>query len=163
MKAKSTPPERSEPVPAALRVAADSFLTLHFRISLEQSDEVVVDTFEGQPVTLQLGTGQFSEPLERYLHGLAEGESIDVLVEPGQAYGERNPELIQVILRAVLDEHGDPGTVWEPGDVVEFPTPSGGTYAGVLKSIDDTRALFDFNHPLAGQRLRLKARIVGIL
>jgi FKBP-type peptidyl-prolyl cis-trans isomerase SlpA len=79
------------------------------------------------------------------------------------AYGIRNPELVQVILRTVLDEHGEPGAEWFPGDVVEFPAPNGGTYAGVLKNIDATRAVFDFNHPLAGQRLRLQARVIGVL
>jgi FKBP-type peptidyl-prolyl cis-trans isomerase SlpA len=145
------------------RVLADSFVTLHFKISLADADGVVADTFEGQPATLQLGTGQFSQPLEHCLIGLAEGESVDVVVEPDQAYGVRSPELVQVILRSVLDEHGEPGAEWVPGDVVEFPAPNGGTFAGVLKMIDANRAVFDFNHPLAGQRLRLQARVIGVL
>jgi len=29
--------------------------------------------------------------------------------------------------------------------------------------IDANRAVFDFNHPLAGQRLRLQARVIGVL
>jgi len=145
------------------RVLADSFVTLHFKISLADADGVVADTFEGQPATLQLGSGQFSQPLEHCLIGLAEGESVDVVVEPDQAYGVRSPELVQVILRSVLDEHGEPGAEWVPGDVVEFPAPNGGTFAGVLKMIDANRAVFDFNHPLAGQRLRLQARVIGVL
>lgn len=155
--------KQGQPQSGGLRVLADSFVTLHFKISLADADGVVADTFEGQPATLQLGTGQFSQPLEHCLIGVAEGESIDVVVEPDRAYGVRNPELVQVILRSVLDEHGEPGAEWVPGDVVEFPAPNGGTYAGVLKSIDATRAVFDFNHPLAGQRLRLQARVIGVL
>jgi FKBP-type peptidyl-prolyl cis-trans isomerase SlpA len=166
----SVPVEHSMPgaTPAAspapgLRVKGDSFLTLHFKISLADGDGVVANTFEDKPATLQLGTGQFSPPLEHCLIGLAEGESIDVVVDPGQAYGTRNPELVQVIQRSILDQHGEPGADWQPGDVVEFPAPNGGTYAGVLKTIDSSRAVFDFNHPLAGQRLRLEARVIGIL
>jgi len=146
-----------------VRVQGNSFLTLHFKISLADGDGLVASTFEDKPATLQLGTGQFSPPLEHCLIGLAEGESIDVVVEPDQAYGTRNPELVQVIQRSVLDQHGEPGADWQPGDVVEFPAPNGGTYAGVLKTIDASRAVFDFNHPLAGQRLRLEARVIGIL
>lgn len=118
---------QGQPQSGGLRVLADSFVTLHFKISLADADGVVADTFEGQPATLQLGTGQFSQPLEHCLIGVAEGESIDVVVEPDSAYGIRNPELVQVILRTVLDEHGEPGAEWVPGDVVEFPAPNGGT------------------------------------
>jgi len=46
---------------------------------------------------------------------------------------------------------------------VEFPAPGGGRFAGVLKEIDDQWALFDFNHPLAGQRIRLEVEILGVL
>ena len=91
---------QGQPQSGGLRVLADSFVTLHFKISLADADGVVADTFEGQPATLQLGTGQFSQPLEHCLIGVAEGESIDVVVEPDGAYGIRNPELVQVILRS---------------------------------------------------------------
>ena len=36
-------------------------------------------------------------------------------------------------------------------------------FAGVLKEIDERGAVFDFNHPLAGQRVRFEVRILGIL
>ena len=49
------------------------------------------------------------------------------------------------------------------GDLVEFFAPSGGKFAGVLRSIDDDSALFDFNHPLAGQNVKFEVRIIGIL
>ena len=52
-------------------VRPDSHLTLHYRLSLPDAGGVaVVDTFGGTPATLQLGTGQLAEPLERCLLGL---------------------------------------------------------------------------------------------
>jgi FKBP-type peptidyl-prolyl cis-trans isomerase SlpA len=33
----------------------------------------------------------------------------------------------------------------------------------VLRAIDDTHALVDFNHPLAGQALRFSVRVIGVL
>ncbi|MDO9193624.1 MAG: peptidylprolyl isomerase, partial [Undibacterium sp.] len=36
-------------------------------------------------------------------------------------------------------------------------------FAGILKAIDEKGALFDFNHPLAGQTVVLEAKIIGIL
>ena len=51
----------------------------------------------------------------------------------------------------------------DQGHEVEFTAPNGDRFAGVLKEIDERGAVFDFNHPLAGQRIRFQVRILGIL
>ena len=45
--------------PARKTVQADSFLTLHYSIALENGTEVV-STFEEKPATLLLGQGQLA-------------------------------------------------------------------------------------------------------
>lgn len=104
-----------------------------------------------------------AEPLERCLIGLAEGSQAVFELEPESAFGARSPELVQRVSRAMLEQHGAPDAQYEPGDLVEFATPEGGQFAGVLKEIDERSALFDFNHPLAGQRVRLEVKILGVL
>jgi FKBP-type peptidyl-prolyl cis-trans isomerase SlpA len=52
------------------------------------------------------------------------------------------------------------------GDAVQFPTPNGeGTFAGLLRELDPAGqwALFDFNHPLAGQRVTFEVQLIGVL
>jgi FKBP-type peptidyl-prolyl cis-trans isomerase SlpA len=145
------------------RIRPDSHLTLHYRVSLADTGADIVNTFEGKPATLQLGIGQMAEPLERRLQGLGEGAEQVFELEPAQAFGERNPELVQRLSRAMLAANGEPGRRYVPGDLLEFPAPNGDRFAGVLKEIDDRGAVFDFNHPLAGQRIRFQVRILGIL
>lgn len=82
---------------------------------------------------------------------------------PEQAFGPRNPELIQRVSLATLRENSMIGEDFSPGDLVEFNAPGGGRYAGVLKEVGETSALFDFNHPLAGQTLAFEVKIIGIL
>lgn len=150
-----------EAVPAT--VSPGSHLTLHYRLSLADSGADVINTFVERPATLQLGIGQMAEPLERCLIGLAEGALQVFELEPEQAFGQRNPELVQKLSRATFDANIEPGSEYEPGDLVEFPTSDGGRFAGVLKSLNAQYALFDFNHPLAGQRVCFEVRILGIL
>lgn len=144
-------------------VRSDSHLTLHYRISLSETGTEVINTFGGTPATLQLGLGQMAEPLERCLVGLPEGEDASFELPPEQAFGPRNPELVQRISRSLLDANAEEGAQFEPGDLVDFPAPDGARFAGVLKEINDAWALFDFNHPLAGQAIRFDVRILGVL
>jgi FKBP-type peptidyl-prolyl cis-trans isomerase SlpA len=144
-------------------VTSDAHLTLHYRISLADGGGDVVSTFGGPPATLQMGLGQLAEPLEQCLLGLAQGAHASFDLAPDAAFGARNPALVQRLSRAVLAEHAEAGTTWEVGDLVDFPAPDGGRYAGVLKEIDERSALFDFNHPLAGHRVCLEVRIIAVL
>ncbi|MDP3376549.1 MAG: peptidylprolyl isomerase, partial [Hydrogenophaga sp.] len=45
-------------------VQEGSFLTLHYRMS-GPGGQVIIDTFDGQPATLSLGSGQLSPAIEQ--------------------------------------------------------------------------------------------------
>jgi FKBP-type peptidyl-prolyl cis-trans isomerase SlpA len=147
----------------AQRVEPGSFLTLHYRLA-GADGRAVVDTFADKPATLSLGAGQLSPAIEAHLLGLEEGAAASIELPPGAAFGERNPEMMQRVKRALLREHGDPEAAYDVGDVVEFPTPDGaGRYAGVVRECGPDWLLFDFNHPLAGQAVRFDVKLLGVL
>jgi len=147
-------------------VRPDSYLTLHYRIELASgpgAGSVFADTFSGRPGTLQLGMGQWAPGLEAALVGHAEGERFTFDVPAAQAYGDRNPDLLQWVARSMINAEAADPAEFTPGEVIEFTAPNGGRYAGVLKEFDDERALFDFNHPLAGIDLRVEVSLLGVL
>ncbi len=146
-----------------------SFLTLHYRLTGPDGADVV-NTFDGTPATLTLGAGQLAPAIERHLIGLAEGSRTRVELAPGEAFGERNPQMLQKVRRSLLTQLGDKDAEYHVGDVVEFPTPDGQSrYAGVVRELGDTAAadggwlLFDFNHPLAGLPVQFEVQIIGVL
>jgi FKBP-type peptidyl-prolyl cis-trans isomerase SlpA len=145
-------------------VQEGSFLTLHYRMSGPQG-QVIIDTFEGQPATLSLGSGQLSPAIEQRLIGLEEGIRTVIELEAGEAFGERQPDMVQWVARKLLSELGDPHEQYAAGDVVQFPTPDGlGSYAGSAVEVrEDGAVLFDFNHPLAGQPVRFEVQLIGVL
>ena len=145
------------------RVQAGSFLTLHYRLAGPDGVSIV-DTFGDKPATLSLGTGELAGAMESRLIGLEEGAHARFELAPGEAFGQRNGELLQRVALSVLREHGDPGESYAVGDVVEFPTPDGrASYAGVVRETGDDWLLFDFNHPLAGQPVTFEVQLVGVL
>jgi FKBP-type peptidyl-prolyl cis-trans isomerase SlpA len=145
-------------------VQPGSFLTLHYRMSDAQG-QVIIDTFNGQPATLSLGTGELSPAIEQRLVGLEEGTRTVIELAAGEAFGERQPEMQQWVARKLLNELGDPAEQYTVGDVVQFPTPDGqGSYAGAVREVRaDGAVLFDFNHPLAGQPVRFEVQLIGVL
>ena len=154
----------ASPAPAVVR--EDSYLTLHYRIVVDSgpaTGTTFIDTFDGRPATLQLGCGQWAPGMEAPLLGHPEGDCFSYHLEPDQAYGDRNPELLQRITRSMLAEHAGEDAEFVPGDMVEFTAPNGGKYSGVLKEMNEGFALFDFNHPLAGLRLRVDIDLLGVL
>ena len=140
-----------------------SFLTLHYRLAGPDGADVV-NTFGDKPATLSLGTGQLAPAMEARLIGLAEGARASFELAAGEAFGPRNPELLQRVKLSLLHELGDPDARYDLGDVVQFPTPDGaGAYAGVVREVGPDWLLFDFNHPLAGQPVRFEVQVLGVL
>ncbi|CAB3809761.1 FKBP-type 16 kDa peptidyl-prolyl cis-trans isomerase [Paraburkholderia ultramafica] len=149
-------------IPNVSEVTLGSHVTLHYRLSLADGSEVV-NTFVDKPATLLLGASQLAAPLEDLLLGLKVGHHSKFQLAPGQSFGPRNPDLIQRVSLAMLRENSMPGEDFSAGDLVEFNTPGGARYAGVLKEVGETSALFDFNHPLAGEALAFEVEIIGVL
>ena len=138
-------------------VQPDSYLTLHYRLADDSGNEFV-STFDLSPATLQMGSGQLSAPLEACLLGLAAGDRRQF--ELDGAFGEHNPRLVERIARSALP----PEIELRENSLIEFGGPEGlPGFAGFLRELDATSALFDFNHPLAGKPIRFDVEIIGIL
>lgn len=140
------------------RVKPDSLVTLNYRIAMEDDTELI-GTFDSTPATLQLGSGELAPTLESCLDGLPLGERHVFLLEPAQAFGPHNPELLKRIARSELPTESG----IELMTLLEFTDPSGATFAGLIRELDEHAVLIDFNHPLAGKAIRFEVEVLGIL
>lgn len=144
------------------RVVPGAFLTLHYRLSGPHGD--VVNTFDQAPATLSLGNAELSPLLEDVLLGLAEGTHAQFDFEPGQVFGERNPDLLQWVSKASLAQAGELVDDLQEGEVVQVPTGlAGQQVAGIVRKVQVEAVLLDFNHPLAGQPVRFEVQLIGVL
>ncbi len=138
-------------------------MTLHYRLSGPDGTDVI-NTFDDKPATLSLGSGQLAPAMETCLLGLTEGAHERFALAPGEAFGARNPDMLQRVPLALLHELGDADATYAEGDVVRFPTPDGqGAFAGVVRAVGDGWLLFDFNHPLAGQAVNFEVQLIGVM
>ena len=160
-----------------------SFLTLHYRLAGPDGADLL-STFGGQPATFSLGAGQLSPAMEQRLLGLTEGARAQFDLAPDEAFGPRNPDLVQRVSRAMLRDLGDADAQYLPGEVVQFPVPKasgkhgggnhgdgnhgggnhgGGSYAGVVCESGQAWVMFDCNHPLAGQPVAFEVQVIAVL
>jgi FKBP-type peptidyl-prolyl cis-trans isomerase SlpA len=138
-------------------VQPDSLLTLHYRISLDNGQQLI-STFETQPATLQLGHGDIAPTLERCLAGITVGEPHSFELAPENAFGVHREDLVEKI--RLQDFPAD--TPAEPMLLMEFTAPDGSRYPGLIREVLADHALVDFNHPLAGKTIRFDVEVIGI-
>jgi FKBP-type peptidyl-prolyl cis-trans isomerase SlpA len=139
-------------------VQPDSYIALHYRVA-NGDDVELVSTFGTGPATMQLGTGELAPPLEQCLIGLTPGERHVFLLEPDQAFGPHNHQLVQRIGISDLPPNSSP----ELHGMIEFASPAGDKFTGIVRELDSEAVLVDFNHPLAGKSIRFEVEIKGIL
>ncbi|MDR9439822.1 MAG: FKBP-type peptidyl-prolyl cis-trans isomerase [Halomonas sp.] len=131
-------------------------VTLHFTLSLE--DGTVVDsTRDKQPATFQVGDGNLPPGFEHPLKGLVSGDTGSFEITPEHAFGQHNPQNIQLLKRDDF-ENEEP----EVGMVMSFADAAGGELPGVIKHIEGEQVEVDFNHPLAGRTLTFEVEVLDV-
>jgi len=149
-------------------IQPDSLVTLHYRVAMpavggdEAAEEELVSTFGSTPATLQMGNGELAPTLEKCVIGTAVGERRTFLLEPDQAFGKHNPQLLQRMPRTEIPASIGPNAP-ELHATIEFSAPSGQKFTGIVREMDAEAVLVDFNHPLAGRNVRFEVHIIGVM
>ena len=136
---------------------AGNTVQMHYSGTL--ADGTQFDSSEGRdPLEFQLGSGQIIPGLDEALHGMEVGEKKQVVIEPAQAYGDRDPQRIQAVPREQI-----PAEIpVEPGTQLQMQTPDGQAIPVMVTESNETEVTIDANHPLAGQQLTFDVEIVDI-
>jgi FKBP-type peptidyl-prolyl cis-trans isomerase SlpA len=133
-------------------------LNLRYAIRLRNGTEIVSNFDEPVADTLTLGDGTLIQSLEQWLIGVRPGERHVFLLEPWQAFGSRNDELVQTISREDIPADMD----IEVDQLVEFSLPNGQTLPGRILEIVPEGVKVDFNHPLTDCPIEFEVEIESI-
>jgi len=131
-----------------MQIAPHTVVTLAYQVT--DPDGEIVDAGE-RPITyLHGGFDDIFPMIEEALQGKQTGDSIQVKLQPDEAFGEYDADLVQIEPRADFPEHLQIGMQFEgapPGsDEDEF------IIYRVTDIVDD-KVMLDGNHPLAGLAL----------
>jgi len=84
------------------------------------------------------------------------GENGDIMVKAADAYGDVNPEAVQVLPKEQFD-----GVELTEGMTLYGQGEDGQTTQVIVKSFDDKEVTIDFNHPLAGKDLMFSVTVLS--
>ncbi len=141
----------------SLSIADNLVVSMHYKLSDDSGN--LLDSSEGaEPLDYLHGAGNIIPGLEKALTGKVEGDSLQVKVDPDDAYGPISDELIQTVEKAAFK---DVDAV-EEGMTFQAETPEGSTQHIVIKKVDGDQVTIDANHPLAGVTLNFDIDIVTV-
>lgn len=140
---------QSEIVPGAT-------VTLHFALSLTDGTEAI-STFDEEPLTCQIGDNTFLPTMEMALYGLRVGDEQSLTLTPQQAYGAPDPDLIRQMPLQEFKEMPP-----ELHQVMSFMLPNSEQTLGMVKAIRGNQVTVDFNHPMAGQEVVFRVKILQV-
>jgi FKBP-type peptidyl-prolyl cis-trans isomerase SlyD len=107
-------------------------------------------------VYLHGGHGGLPEALEQALEGKSEGDLVRVHLEPEQAFGDYDPELLRVEPRSRYGEGIEAGM--EVEDSFDGETPQ----LYLVTDVAENKVVLDANHPLAGMALEFTCRVLVV-
>ena len=136
-------------------VAKNTVVTIVYRLT--SRDGEILEESEEPHSYLHGGYGNVFEAVESALEGKAVGDTIDIVMEPEEAFGEYDEELVRVEERSVFPEGIEIGMQFEgQGEI------SGEVNIFTITDIADDKVVVDVNHPLAGQSLNFHCKITDV-
>lgn len=140
-------------------VSKNSVITLDYHVT--DPDGEVVDEGREPLVYLHGGYDDIFPLIEEALQGKAIGESVKVKLQPDEAFGDYDAELVQVEPRKDFPKEIEVGMQFEGGpDDGEGDDDEFIIYR--VTDIADDKVVLDGNHPLAGMALVFTCTVTAI-
>ncbi len=130
-------------------------IRVHYTITLDNGTEIDSSAI-GEPVKLTIGNDQFLPAIDRALEGMAEGDTKKMTLEPENAYGAYDPQLIQNFERKFIS----PEVKLEIGTVLKMKNKNGDVTSVKVVEFSDKNVTLDTNHPLVGKALTFELTLV---
>jgi len=121
-------------------------------------DGKVFDASEkhGKPLEFKVGAHQVIKGFEDGVIGMEVGEEKEVTISEDEAYGPKTDDLIKKVPRASMPKD------LQAGMGIVMKTSQGQNIPAKVVEVTDEDVTVDINHPLSGQTLIFKIKIVEV-
>ncbi|SNZ10563.1 FKBP-type peptidyl prolyl cis-trans isomerase /Apo-metallochaperone SlyD [Persephonella hydrogeniphila] len=141
-----------------MKATSNKVVTFHYTLKDKETGQVLDSSQEyGQPLTVLFGAENIIPGLESRMEGMETGEKRTIEVPAEEAYGTKNPELVQQVPKEYFQ-----GIELEKGMPLQAQTPDGQIINMIVVDFDDNTVTVDMNHPLAGKDLVFEVEVVNV-
>jgi FKBP-type peptidyl-prolyl cis-trans isomerase SlyD len=139
-----------------MQITMNSVVTMTYE--LRNAEGEILEASADPVSYLHGGYDNIFPRVEEELHGKSVGDSVEVTLEPVDAFGDYDEELVQI----------EPVSAFPSGDDVkvgmqfEGEDETGEVILYTITNIEEGQAVVDGNHPWAGERVLFKATVTGV-
>lgn len=141
-----------------MKIAKNTVVTVQYKLSDAQSNLIEDD---GEPIVYLHGgyENTFAE-IEKALDGQEAGYSAQIQIEPEDAFGEYDADLVRMEPREKLPETLEVGMQFE--GLPEEDGSGDEPFVFIVTDMAEDMVVLDGNHPLAGMALRFELEVVQV-
>lgn len=141
-----------------MKIAKDTVVTVQYTLSDAQNN--LIEEGREPMVYLHGGYENTLPKIEEALDGQSIGFATTIQIEPDDAFGDYDPELLKLEERSRLPEPVEVGMQFE--GMPEGAGPDEDPVIFTVTEISDDKVVLDGNHPLAGMALRFELKVEGV-
>lgn len=138
-----------------MRIGMNTIVSITYE--LRDADGNVLEAVNEPVDYLHGGYDGIFPKVEEALHGKRVGDSLALTLEPADAFGEYDAELVQIEPVSAF-----PVDTLEVGMQFEGEDPGGEVVLYTVTNIGDGKVVVDGNHPWAGERIHFRCTVTGI-
>ncbi|MCI5058751.1 MAG: peptidylprolyl isomerase [Flavobacteriales bacterium] len=139
-----------------MTIKKNSVVSIHYTLKTTDN-KLIEESRNAHPLTYLQGAENIIEGLENELLGKEKGDKFSLVVQPEEAYGYSDPELVQEVSISMFE---DPENV-EVGIQIEIDSDEGLVYAMITK-VENEVVTLDANHPLTDMTLMYDVEVVDV-
>lgn len=137
-------------------VQKDVVVSMEYTLHVDGEE---IDSSKGQdPLQFLAGYGNIISGLEREMMGMKVGESKDVVIQPGDGYGEYDDQAFMEVPRSEFPKDMDV----QEGLELSVRDDQGQSRYARIDAIEGDTVTLNFNHPLAGDELHFNVKVVDL-
>src|SRR5512144_1732962 len=140
-----------------MRIFTNTVVTLTFE--LYDSDDALLEATEEPIVYLHGGYSGMPPKLEESLNSREAGEAVSVTLEPADAFGEYDADLVKIEPASRLPADVRKGMMFE---AYTKDDDGGEAIVYTVTDIAEGKVVLDGNHAFAGKRVRFDCRILDV-
>ncbi len=132
---------------------------VHYKGTFDDGTQFDSSYDRGTPLDFICGVGQMIKGFDRACAEMKVGDVIDVHLEPEDAYGLHNPDMVITVKKATIQGLED----IEVGDKVMLQDELGRPFDAFVTFMDDENITFDCNHEMVDKALNFTIEMLEVV